>query len=118
MKNEDFIMKYSDDIRGLIVIIFMGFIFIWCVFTIFTSPTRWQDKSANTLRNQGYIICEIKEKEKITITFAGITEDELDKYNDKKEDMISVMKIRVDGEISEVKIPVAQIKDLSRRKKK
>ena len=112
MKNEDFIMKYSDDIIGLIVIIFMGFIFIWCVVTIFTSPTRWQDKSANTLRNQGYIICEIKEKEKITITFAGITEDELDKYNDKTEDMISVMKIRVDGEISEVKIPVAQIKEI------
>lgn len=105
-------MKYSDDIRGLIVIIFTGFIFIWCVFTMFISPTRWQDKSANTLRNQGYIICEIKEKEKITITFAGITEDELDKYNDKTEDMISVMKISVDGEISEVVIPVAQIKEI------
>ncbi len=37
MKNEDFIMKYSDDIRGLIVIIFMGFIFIGCVYYIYQS---------------------------------------------------------------------------------
>lgn len=111
-------MKYSDSIRGLIVIILMGLIFIWCVATIFTCPTRWQNKSANTLRNQGYIFCEIKEKEKITITFAGITEDELDKYNDKTEDMISVMKIRVDGEISEVKIPVAQIKEIKQYDKR
>ena len=112
MEDTNFIVKYSDNIRGLIVLISMGFIFIWCVLTIFTCPTRWQDNSSNTLRNQGYIICEIKEKEKITITFAGITEDELDKYNDKTEDMISVMKIRVDGEISEVVIPVAQIKEI------
>lgn len=112
MEDKDFIMKYSDAIRGLIVIISMGFIFIWCVFTIFTCPTRWQDKSANILRDQGYVIYKIKEEEKITITIAGITDDELDKYNDKTEDTISVMKIRVNGEISEVVIPVAQIKEI------
>ena len=114
MEDTNFIVKYSDNIRGLIVLISMGFIFIWCVLTIFTCPTRQQDNSANTLRDQGYIICKIKEEEKITITIAGITADELDKYNDKTEDMISVMKIRVNGEISEVVIPVAQIKEIKR----
>lgn len=43
MEDTNFIVKYSDNIRGLIVLISMGFIFIWCVLTIFTCPTRWQD---------------------------------------------------------------------------
>lgn len=68
MEDTNFIVKYSDNIRGLIVLISMGFIFIWCVLTIFTCPTRWQDNSANALRDQGYVIYKIKEEEKITIT--------------------------------------------------
>lgn len=46
------------------------------------------------------------------VTVAGISDAELMKYNNKSESTISVMKIRVNGEISEVFIPIGQIKTL------
>ena len=117
MKDKDFVVKHADGIQFVVFIVFL-FLFGGCIFSTaniaVTCPTRWQNESASALSKQGYTICEIKENGRLRVTVAGISDAELMKYNNKSEDTISVMKIRVNGEISEVVIPINQIKELQK----
>lgn len=118
MENNDFVIKHADGIQLVVFIVFL-FLFGGCIFSTAniaaTRPTRWQNESASALSKQGYTICEIKENGRLLVTIAGISDTELGKYNNKSEDTISVMKIRVNGEISEVFIPIGQIKTLEKQ---
>lgn len=117
VKDKDFVVKHADGIQLVVFIVFL-FLLGGCIFDaaniVTTCPTRWQDESADTLSKQGYTICEIKENGRLLVTIAGISDTELGKYNNKSEDTISVMKIRVNGEISEVVIPINKIKELQK----
>lgn len=118
MKNNDFVVKHADGIQLVVFIVFL-FLLGGCIFDtaniVATCPTRWQNESASTLLKQGYTICETKENGRLQVTIAGISDTELGKYINKSEDTISVMKIRVNGEISEVVIPINQIKELQKK---
>ena len=114
MKNKKTITEHSDTIALIVIVSFVLWLISIC-HIVLNCSTRWQDKSALALQDQGYVRCEIKETNKPLITIAGINNEELNKYNNQTDTLISVMKIRVNGEISEVKIPIDQIKELKKK---